>query len=88
MAELCGYAGRILRVNLSNNKIWMGDTGKYEGNLLGGGIVARIAWNELKPNIDPFSPQSKLIIMTGPLTGVLSPGSERTTVAGSSASLA
>ncbi|MEM2984061.1 MAG: aldehyde ferredoxin oxidoreductase N-terminal domain-containing protein, partial [Candidatus Jordarchaeaceae archaeon] len=83
MTELYGYAGKILRVNLSDRKIWMDETAKYAEKFIGGrGISARIAWEELKPGIDPFSPQNKLIFMTGPLTGVLSPGSGRISVAG------
>ncbi|MGC8912162.1 MAG: aldehyde ferredoxin oxidoreductase N-terminal domain-containing protein, partial [Nitrososphaeria archaeon] len=83
MSEQFGYAGKILRINLSDDKIWMEDTKKYADKFIGGrGVAAKIAWEELKPNIDPFSPQNKLIFMTGPLTGTLSPGSGRMTVAG------
>lgn len=83
MIEQYGYAGKILRINLSDGKIWMEDTRKYADNFIGGrGAAAKIAWEELKPNTDPFSPQNKLIFMTGPLTGVLSPGSGRMTIAG------
>jgi len=83
MTEQYGYSGKILRVNLSNDKIWMEDTKKYADKFIGGrGTAAKIAWEELRPNIDPFSPQNKLVFMTGPLTGILSPGSGRTTVAG------
>lgn len=78
-----GYAGKTLRIDLSEDKIWMEDTRKYADNFIGGrGAAAKIAWEELKPNIDPFSPKNKLIFMTGPLTGVLSPGSGRMAIAG------
>jgi aldehyde:ferredoxin oxidoreductase len=82
MSKQYGYAGKILRINLSNNRIWAENTEKYEKFIGGRGIAAKIAWNELKPNIDPLSSQNKLIFMTGPLTGILSPGSGRTCVAG------
>ncbi|MCX8173592.1 MAG: aldehyde ferredoxin oxidoreductase family protein [Thermoplasmata archaeon] len=68
-----GYNNRILRVNLSD-----GNTAEEKlpedliRNYIGGtGICAKLLFEELKPGIDPLSPENKLIFGTGPLTGTL-----------------
>ncbi len=69
MAYNGGYAGNILRVNLSNGVIESIPTQKYSDLFLGGrGIAARIYWDEVPPGIDPFDPENRLIFMTGPVT--------------------
>ncbi|MBS7609158.1 hypothetical protein KEJ19_01120 [Candidatus Bathyarchaeota archaeon] len=71
-----GWVGRILRVDLGSGRIWSQDTMPYAKDFIGGrGIAARIAWEELKPGIDAFDPENRLIFMTGPLTGTLAPTS-------------
>ena len=50
-------------------------------NFLGGrNINSKILFDEVPAGIDPLSPENKLIIGTGPLTGTLGPGSGRFTV--------
>lgn len=39
----------------------------------GAALGARILYEELSPNIDPFSPENKIIFLTGPLTATLMP---------------
>jgi len=70
---------KLLRVNLSNQKIWTqtidDETArKYVG---GRGLGVKVLYDELKPGIDPFSPENKLIFMTGPVTGTAFPLSGR-----------
>ena len=73
-----GYAGKILRINLSNKKISNEPTKKYAKKWLGGrGINMWTLYNEVKPWTTPYSPSNRLIIGTGPLTGTLAPGSAR-----------
>ncbi|MFX0200059.1 MAG: aldehyde ferredoxin oxidoreductase N-terminal domain-containing protein, partial [Candidatus Hodarchaeota archaeon] len=77
MKQLFGYAGKVLRVNLTNEKISKQALRRdiidnYVGCV---GYSARVLWEELKPGIDPLGPQNKLIFATGPLTGTLCPGS-------------
>jgi aldehyde:ferredoxin oxidoreductase len=52
-----------------------------EGNarkfLGGSGLATKYLFDELKPGVDPLGPENKLIIMTGPLTGTISPSSGR-----------
>ncbi len=74
-----GFAGKILRVDLTKGKCveepfpeeWM------KAYLGGNGVAARILFDELKPGIDPLSPDNILIIGTGALTGTFFPCSGR-----------
>ncbi|MBS4053863.1 MAG: aldehyde ferredoxin oxidoreductase family protein [Thermaerobacter sp.] len=71
-----GYAGNILRVDLSAR------THRIEplpqelaDNFIGGrGFVAKLMWDEIPPGADPLGPENKIIIAPGPLTGVFLPG--------------
>ncbi|MDR2590461.1 MAG: aldehyde ferredoxin oxidoreductase, partial [Oscillospiraceae bacterium] len=65
------YNGKILRINLSagTSKIedlCMDTAKKYIG---GRGLGTKLYMNEVDPTIDPFSPDNKIVIATGPLTG-------------------
>ncbi|MEM3754623.1 MAG: aldehyde ferredoxin oxidoreductase family protein, partial [Candidatus Bathyarchaeia archaeon] len=68
-----GYAGKILRVNLSKKEIKTQPLKKeLARNYIGGsGFAIRILYDELKPGIDPLGAENKLFIGTGPLTGTL-----------------
>jgi len=81
-----GWNGKILRVNLSSNKI---STQKFNSefalSFLGGrGFAVKILWDELTPGIDPLSPENKLVLATGPLTGLPIPSSGKIVVASKS----
>jgi len=77
-----GYAGKILRVNLSHRKITIEtpDAAFYRKHLGGAGFVFHYLWKELPPNTDALSPENKLIFALGPVTGVPIPGSGRNCV--------
>ncbi|MCK4505658.1 MAG: aldehyde ferredoxin oxidoreductase, partial [Candidatus Aegiribacteria sp.] len=78
-----GYAGKLLRVNLSTGNIEQQDTRDYLPDWYGGrAMAARIAWDEIPPGTGAFDPESPLMILTGPLTGTAAPFSGRTTVCG------
>ncbi|RLI26984.1 MAG: hypothetical protein DRO52_01450 [Candidatus Hecatellales archaeon] len=80
-----GYAGRILRVDLTEGKTYTVSTTTYADRFLGGiGFADKIYWDEARPDMDPFDPESLLFFTVGPLTGTLVPGSARTIVAGKS----
>ena len=65
-----GYAGRILRVDLSEHKISTLETSSYAGRFVGGrGIAAKIYWDETTPETKVSDPQNCLVFMTGPLAG-------------------
>ena len=71
------WAKKILRVNLTNgtckeeplNMAW---ANKYLGQR---GLATKYFVEECDPNVDPLSPENKLIIATGPLTGTAAPTS-------------
>ena len=83
---LGGYAGKILRVNLSTGSIKKEALDeKTAYNFIGGrGYAAKILNDELKPGTDALGPQNKLVFMTGPLTGTGFPGAGRTSVSAKS----
>lgn len=82
MREWYGWAGTILRVDLTKGKIVKQPLDKYLAkNFIGGrGINSKILFDETEVGIDAFSPENLLIFGTGPLNGTLSPNSGRYTV--------
>jgi aldehyde:ferredoxin oxidoreductase len=74
-----GYKGKLLRVDLTSGKISLEPMKEEwaEKYLGGAGIAARILYDELKPGIDPFSPENKTLIMTGPVNGTIIPTASR-----------
>jgi len=70
MTEEEGYAGKILRVDLSSGKVTDFPTRDYADRFVGGrGIAAKIYWDEVSPGISAFDPENRLIFVTGPLAG-------------------
>ena len=70
-----GYAGEILRVNLSNKSIKKESSEKYIQEWLGAsGFAIKILYDELKSWVTPYSPANKIIFSSGPLIGTLAPG--------------
>lgn len=73
-----GWTGTVLRVNLTEGTVKKEALNLRDAKLyLGGrGLGTKIMMDEVDPGVDPFSPDNKLIFMTGPLTGTLaaSPG--------------
>jgi len=75
-----GYAGVILRVDLSNATVRKESLPEsLVENFIGGrGFVAKMLYDEIPPNIEPFDPENMLIAATGPLTGHFLPASGKT----------
>ncbi len=85
MAKQYGYAGRILRVDLSTRIINTFPTSEYADAFLGGrGIAAKIHWDEVPPDADAFDPENRMVIMTGPLCGIPGFAGSRWQVSGKS----
>ncbi|MFH1230117.1 MAG: aldehyde ferredoxin oxidoreductase family protein [Planctomycetota bacterium] len=80
------YAGKILRVNLSDSKITTEPLSeKLISDYVGGrGFTARILYDELKPGIDPLGPENKLVVASGPLCGLFLPAGGKLTFASKS----
>ncbi|HEY3314063.1 MAG TPA: aldehyde ferredoxin oxidoreductase family protein [Bacillota bacterium] len=76
---LYGYAGQILRVDLSTGTITKEPlTEAFAKAWIGGrGFVSRVVWKEVPPGADPLGPDNVLVIATGPLNGTLALGSGR-----------
>jgi aldehyde:ferredoxin oxidoreductase len=68
-----GYMGKILRVDLSTARTTEERLHPdWADRFLGGtGLGVRYAYAEIPPEADPLGPQSKLILMTGPVTGTV-----------------
>jgi len=86
MGKMHGWAGKILKVDLTTRRIETEDTAKYVPQYVGGkGIATRIAWEELKPGTGPYDAENILMFFNGPFTGTLAPTSGRGVVCGVSA---
>jgi aldehyde:ferredoxin oxidoreductase len=74
-----GYNGKILRVNLTKNKISAEDIDSevFRKYLGGAGFTTHYLWKELKPKVNPLGPDNKLVIALGPLTGIRLSGAAR-----------
>lgn len=74
-----GYAGEILRIDLSKRKIhqWRADESLLRKFIGGSGLAAKILFDETGPSVDPFDPENLLIFMTGPVTATRVPLSGR-----------
>ena len=70
-----GYAGRILRIDLSTDKTKISPLStEYAKKYIGGiGLGMRLLLDNSKPGIDPFSPENPLILTTGPFSGTMAP---------------
>jgi aldehyde:ferredoxin oxidoreductase len=74
-----GYNGKLLRVDLNRQEF---STEPLEETFcrryIGGtGFIIYYLLKEVKPEIDPLSPQNKLIFAAGPLTGISLGGAAR-----------
>ena len=76
-SSLSGYTGKLLRIDLSKDKISVEEIGhEILRKFLGGvGYGAKLLYDELSAGIDPLGPENKVVFTTGPLTGTGAPGS-------------
>lgn len=71
MADSPGYAGHILRADLSTGDISTVATADYADLYLGGrGMAAKVHWDEVPPHVGAFDRDNRLVFMTGPVAGV------------------
>jgi aldehyde:ferredoxin oxidoreductase len=79
--RIYGYAGNILRVDLTTSKVVTESIKKYTQRFLGGrGINQFILFNELDRLVTPFEPANRLCIGAGVLAGTIVPGAARLNV--------
>jgi len=73
-----GWAGKILRVDLTQGKFEIIPTSDYVPTYIGGrGVASRIYWEEVPADAGAFDPENRLIFVTGPLQGTMAPTSGR-----------
>ena len=75
-----GWAGKILRVNLTTGSITTEPTAPYEDYIGGMGLANKIIYDEVAPGTDPLSEDAKIVYAVGPLTATGVPLAGRTTV--------
>ncbi|MCL2168859.1 MAG: hypothetical protein FWB74_02410 [Defluviitaleaceae bacterium] len=89
MSQFYGYAGKILRVNLTDHTSSTESIDNYLGRYdlreyLGGiGFGYKVLWEEVpfgEPGFHPHDPESKAVISVGPLTATATPASGRTNI--------
>lgn len=84
--SLYGYAGKMLRVNLTSGTITVFPTADYAADFIGGrGIGTKVCWDEVPPETGAFDPQNRLVIALGPLAGVPTIAGSRWGIYGKSA---
>ncbi|MBA7661461.1 hypothetical protein ES703_69478 [subsurface metagenome] len=79
MTELGGYAGKILRVNLTKREAKTVDLDRsLAAQFLGGrGFNSKLLYDEVGPDTDPLGPENMLMFATGPLVGTMFPTASR-----------
>jgi len=79
---MAGWMGRVVRVDLSSGEIRDEpfDQDVWRRFLGGRGFGAKVLWDELRPGVDPLSPENRLIFAVGPLTGTTAATSGRGSV--------
>jgi aldehyde:ferredoxin oxidoreductase len=76
---MAGYCGKFLRINLRSGKIEKENLDmEIARKFIGGrGLGSYVLSQEVSPTVDAFSPENKIIIAAGPLTGTQAPASGR-----------
>jgi len=82
MANMTGWTGKILKVNLSTGAISTIDTAKYTDFIGGEGMALKIIFDEVPVGTQPYDAANELVFAVGPITGAGALCSGRTTVTG------
>ncbi len=75
-----GQVGTNIEINLTTGDIQKSkqDAASREMFLGGRGIATKLFWDQVPPEVAPFSPDNRMIFSTGLLTGTPAPGANRT----------
>jgi aldehyde:ferredoxin oxidoreductase len=85
MANNYGYAGSILKVDLSQGSTVVISTRDYAERFVGGrGFAAKLYWDGVSPETRAFDPENRLIFTNGPLAGFAGLAGSRWQVCGKS----
>jgi len=74
-----GYRGRILQIDLSTEKSTETriEPILFKKFLGGSGLGAKLLYDNLNPETEPYSPENILVFMTGPVAGTIVPTGAR-----------
>ncbi|MDD5170081.1 MAG: aldehyde ferredoxin oxidoreductase, partial [Syntrophales bacterium] len=76
-----GWAGKVLRIDLSDGRIWSEETvEKYKDYIGGTGIGYKVMWDEVPAGTGPYDPENRIVFATGPLAGTGAPCNGRTAI--------
>jgi aldehyde:ferredoxin oxidoreductase len=80
---MIGYGGRTLHVDLTSGRAEVRDLDERTARafLGGNGLAARLLWDAVQPETDPFDAASAVALAVGPITDTLVPGNSRACVA-------
>jgi aldehyde:ferredoxin oxidoreductase len=80
------YNGKILHVDLSDNRQWVEEPDEliYRRYLGGGALSTYFMLRDMKRGVDPLGPENKLIFMTSVINGLPLSGANRYSAAGKS----
>ncbi len=82
MADLYGYTGKILVVDLTSGETSTLDTTNYTDFIGGRGMGAKLHWDLVGPDVKGTDPENVLAFTTSPTTGTPCPGGQKTCVTG------
>jgi aldehyde:ferredoxin oxidoreductase len=72
MAELFGWVGKILFIDLTSGTTTTAPTTNYVPKFLGGrALAAKLYWDSVPATCAAFDPENRLIFATGPAAGTL-----------------
>lgn len=78
MKPTFGWAGKLLRVNLSDATVTDVATADYAAQFVGGkGIASRLYWELVAPDVGAFDPLNHIFMMNGPLGGIRATAASR-----------
>jgi len=80
MSVSYGWAGKVLRVNLTTGRITVVGTNKYKDFIGGMGIGYKVMFDEVPVGTKPYDEANKIVFGVGPLTGTGAPCSSRTNI--------
>lgn len=81
MSGYGGWAGKVLRVDLSTGRIRTESTIDHYKDYLGGtGIGYKVMWDEVPAGTKPYDPENRIVFAAGPLAGTSAPCNGRTAI--------
>ncbi len=81
MSGYGGWAGKVLRVDLSAGRIRTESTIDHYKDYLGGtGIGYKVMWDEVPAGTKPYDPENRIVFAVGPLAGTSAPCNGRTAI--------